>query len=98
MKTDEGYQILRVDARTAGSSTPTFHENSVREAITRERLPKEREKYLQDLRNDAYVNIAAAYHDSVAPLLNLVPPAAATKKPPKQDKGKGKILGIFPKP
>ena len=26
LKTDEGYQILRVDARTAGSSTPTFNE------------------------------------------------------------------------
>ena len=98
LKTDEGYQILRVNARTAGSNTPTFNENRVREAITTERLPKEREKYLQDLRNDAYVKIAENYRAAVEPLLNIVPPAAATKKPPKQDKGKGKILGIFPKP
>src|SRR5205823_6005666 len=52
LKTDEGYQILHVDARTVGSSTPTFNENNVREAITRERIEKERAKYLQDLRND----------------------------------------------
>ena len=79
LKTDEGYQILRVDARTSGQATPTFNETKVREELTRENLPQAREKFLQDLRNDGYVNIAAAYRDSVAPLLNIVPPAAATK-------------------
>jgi peptidyl-prolyl cis-trans isomerase SurA len=79
LKTDEGYQILRVDARTAGSAAATFNEMKVREAITMERLPKAREQYLQNLRNDSYVSIAEAYRDSVAPLLNIVPPAAATK-------------------
>jgi peptidyl-prolyl cis-trans isomerase SurA len=98
LKSDEGYQILRVDARTAGSNTPTFNDMKVREAITMERLPKEREKYLQGLRNDAYVKVAESYRAAVEPVLNIVPPAAATKKPPKQDKGKGKILGIFPRP
>jgi parvulin-like peptidyl-prolyl isomerase len=86
LKTDEGYQILRVDARTAGSSTPTFNENSVREAITRERSGKAREDYLQELRNDAYVKIADSYRESVEPLLKIVPPAAATKRPSKKDK------------
>lgn len=86
LKTDEGYQILRVDSRTAGSNTPTFNENNVREAITRERSPKAREDYLQGLRNDAYVKIADSYSASVEPLLKIVPPAAATKKPPKKDK------------
>ena len=95
LKSDEGYQILHVDARTAGSNTPTFNETRVREAITMERLPKEREKYLQDLRNDAYINIAESYRPSVEPLLHLVPPAAATKKAP--EKKKGKFLGIIPK-
>jgi len=85
-KTDEGYQILRVDSRSAGSNTPTFNENNVREAITRERSPKARENYLQELRNDAYVKIAETYRAGVEPLLNIVPPAAATKKPPKKDK------------
>ncbi len=79
LRTDEGYQILRVDARTAGSATPTFNEMKVREVITMERLPKAREQYLQDLRNDAYVKVAETYRESVAPLLNIVPPAAATK-------------------
>src|SRR5438128_1962811 len=32
LRTDEGYDILRVDARSAGSNTPTFNENQVREA------------------------------------------------------------------
>jgi peptidyl-prolyl cis-trans isomerase SurA len=86
LKTDEGYQILRVDSRTAGSNTPTFNENTVREAITRERSPKAREDYLQGLRNDAYVKIAETYRAAVEPLLKIVPPAAATKKPPKKDK------------
>ncbi|MGQ0760390.1 MAG: peptidylprolyl isomerase [Acidobacteriota bacterium] len=88
LKTDEGYQILRVDARTAGSSTPTFNEMKVRESITMERLPKAREKYLQDLRNDAYVSVAEAYRAAVAPLLNIVPPAAATKTDKKAKNGK----------
>lgn len=88
LKTDEGYQILRVDARTAGSSTPTFNENKVREAITMERLPKAREQYLQDLRNDAYVSVAEAYRAAVAPLLNIVPPAAATKTDKKDKNAK----------
>jgi peptidyl-prolyl cis-trans isomerase SurA len=86
LKTDEGYQILKVDSRTAGSNAPTFNENNVREMITRERSAKAREDYLQDLRNDGYVKIADSYHDGVAPLLKIVPPAAATKRPSKKDK------------
>jgi parvulin-like peptidyl-prolyl isomerase len=86
LKTDEGYQILRVDARNAGANTPVFNENRVREAMTMERLPKEREKYLQDLRNDAYVKVAEGYRAAVEPLLSIVPPAAATKNNSKKDK------------
>ena len=96
LKTDEGYHILRVDARTAGSNTPTFNENSVREAITRERSAKAREDYLQELRNDGYVKIAESYRAEVEPLLKIVPPAAVTKRAP--EKKKGKLLGIIPKP
>jgi len=86
LRTDEGYQILRVDARTAGANTPTFNEQNVRQAITMERLPKEREDYMQQLRNDAYVSIATSYRDAVQPLLKIVPPAAATKTTSKKDK------------
>jgi peptidyl-prolyl cis-trans isomerase SurA len=88
LKTDEGYQILRVDVRTAGAATPTFNENKVREAITMERLPKQREKYLQDLRNEAYVKVAENYRTVVEPLLNITPPAAATKKDKKEKNSK----------
>ncbi len=86
LKSDEGYQILRVDVRNAGSNTPTFNENMVREAMTHERSPKAREDYLQGLRNDSYVKIADTYREAVEPLLKIVPPAAATKKPSKKDK------------
>jgi len=86
LKTDEGYQILRVDARNAGTNTPTFNENQVREALTREGSSKAREDYLQELRNDGYIKIADNYRGSVEPLLKIVPPAAATKRPPKKDK------------
>jgi peptidyl-prolyl cis-trans isomerase SurA len=86
LKTDEGYQILRVDARTTGASTATFNEMAVRQAITMERLPKEREDYMQHLRNDAYVNVAESYRAAVEPFLKIVPPAAATKTTSKKDK------------
>lgn len=86
LKSDEGYQILHVDTRTAGSNSATFNENEVRGAMTQERSPKAREDYLQGLRNDAYVKIADSYSAQVAPLLKIVPPAAAVKKAAKKDK------------
>jgi len=97
LKSDEGYQILRVDTRTAGSNSPTFNENAARIAMTGEQSPKAREDYLQNLRNDAYVNVAANYKDAVLPLLKIVPPPALTKRD-QPDKKKGKILGIIPRP
>jgi peptidyl-prolyl cis-trans isomerase SurA len=101
LRTDEGYQILRVDARTAGSGTPTFNENQVREAITRERSPKAHDDYLQSLRDDAYIKVSKDYGDSVLPLLKIkqdfiVEKTGDEKKRP--EKKKGKLLGIFPKP
>ena len=98
LKTDEGYQIFRVDARNAGTTAATFNENQVRGAMTDEVLPKERENYLQTLRNDGYINIAVNYKAQVEPLLKIVPPPAAVRKDTKKPEGKGKILGIFPKP
>src|ERR1051325_8999633 len=86
LKTEEGYQILRVDSRTAGSNTATFNESDVRGAMTEERVQKAREDYLQSLRNDGYVKIADSYKEAVEPLLKIVPPAAAVKKAPKKDK------------
>jgi peptidyl-prolyl cis-trans isomerase SurA len=77
LRTNDGYQILRVDERTAASATAVFNENQVREAITIERSPKERETYLRNLMNDAYVKVADNYKDAVTPLLKQTPAAAA---------------------
>jgi peptidyl-prolyl cis-trans isomerase SurA len=105
LRGNDGYQIFRVDERTAASTTVTFNENQVREAITMERVTKQREDYLQNLRNEAYIKISENYRLAVAPLLKLDPQKMADnadvqtgtrEKPP--EKKKGKLLGIFPKP
>ena len=76
--TDEGIQIIHVDERTPGSSASTFNENAVREALMMERAPKERETYLQNLRNDAYIKIADDYADAVLPILKIEAPKTAS--------------------
>jgi peptidyl-prolyl cis-trans isomerase SurA len=97
---NDGYQILRVDERTPGSDAATFNENQVREAITIERTPKERDAYLKGLRDDAYIKISDSYRPGVAAILNLPPEKTADNsvqsKP--EEKKKGKLLGIFPRP
>jgi parvulin-like peptidyl-prolyl isomerase len=104
IRTPDGYQILRVDERTAASENAAFNENQVREAITIERSPKAREDYLEAKRNESYIKIGQNYRASVAPLLKLPPEETAENaegttagaKPP--EKKKGKFLKIFPKP
>ena len=104
LRLGDGYQILRVDERTAAATSATFNENQVREAITIERGAKSREDYLQSLRDEAYIKISENYRNAVAPLLKLAPEktaensdsSAAGAKP--SEKKKGKLLGIFPKP
>jgi len=105
LRSNDGYQIFRVDERTVAATTVAFNENQVREAITMERTSKQREDYLQNLRNEAYIKISENYRQSVAPLLKLDPAKMADNadvqtgtgsKPP--EKKKGKLLGIFPKP
>jgi peptidyl-prolyl cis-trans isomerase SurA len=77
IRTGEGYQILRVDARTPGGTTPTFNDNRVREAMLLERQPKERENYLQNLRNEAFIKVTETYRAGVEPLLKISAPVAA---------------------
>lgn len=77
IKGPEGYQILRVDERTPPGTTSTFNDNQVREAMMLERQQKEREDYMQNLRNEAFIKIGDAYRAAVEPLLKLTPPAAA---------------------
>ena len=79
IRTNEGYQILRVDARTPSGAQPVFNENRVREALLMERQQKEREDYLQKLRNEAFIKISETHRASVEPLLKIKAPAAAAK-------------------
>lgn len=79
IRTQEGYQILRVDARTQGGAEPAYNENRVREAMLVERQPQEREDYLQKLRNEAFIKISETHRASVEPLLKIKAPAAAAK-------------------
>lgn len=89
IRTSEGYQILRVDTRTPAGATPTFNDNRVREAILMERQPKEREDYLQNLRNEAFIKVSEAHRAQVEPLLKLKPPVTA-KSGEKNDEKKKK--------
>jgi peptidyl-prolyl cis-trans isomerase SurA len=77
IRTPDGYQILRVDERSAAGATPTFNDNRVREQMLMERQPKERETYLQTLRNEAFIKVTEAYRAGVEPLLKLTQPVAA---------------------
>ncbi|MCB1026000.1 MAG: peptidylprolyl isomerase, partial [Acidobacteria bacterium] len=79
---DIGMEIIRVDERVAGSSDSTFNEAAVRTAIMQEKLPEARKKFMNELRDDAYIKIRENYKALVAP--HLVPDdtktAAATSK------------------
>lgn len=88
IRTPEGYQILRVDARTPAGSTPTFNDNRVREAMLMETQAQEREKYLQTLRNEAFIKVTDTYRAGVEPFLKL--PAPVAKGGDKDDEKKSK--------
>lgn len=66
---DMGVVILRVDARKAASSESFFDENAVRMAITSEKAPNERKKFMSKLRGDAYIKISDTYRPIVSPIL-----------------------------
>lgn len=66
---DEGIEILRVDERTAASTEAVFDETEARKAMTYEKIPEERRKYLTTLRQESYIKINPTYRPSVAPLL-----------------------------
>ena len=73
-----GYTILRVDERTAAGEA-TYDERKVREAITMERLDKERKLYIEGLRREAYVDVAPSYREAVLPLLKTSEPQPTAK-------------------
>lgn len=78
IRSDEGFQILRVDERTAASDPQAFNEDKVREAITVERRDKERAEYLKTLRKDAYIKVASQYSAAVEPLLATTTTSSST--------------------
>jgi peptidyl-prolyl cis-trans isomerase SurA len=78
IRSDEGYQILRVDERIPGTDVPTFNENRVREAVTSERSEKARFDYMDKLRKEAYIKVAESYRAAVMPLLNTSSTTPAT--------------------
>ena len=105
LRTNDGFQIFRVDERTPASDAAVFNENQVREAMTIERSPKERDDYLQNLRNEAYIKVSKDYSAAVMPLLKLKEEATVERtddgssaEKPSANKKKGKFLKIFPKP
>jgi len=55
-----------------------------------ERQPKERESYLQNLRNEAFIKVTEAYKASVEPLLKLKQSATAKGADEKSDDKKSK--------
>ncbi len=91
LRTNEGYQILRVDERTPGSQTAEYNEMKVREMITMERREKGRTDFLQRLRKEAYIKISDNYRAALEPMLGITPaPAASTATPSGKDSGKDK--------
>ncbi len=92
VKTEQGYMLLRVDARTPAGE-PTFDDTRVREALTYERATKERENYVRQLRQEAYIEVAPGYRDVILPLLKAAPDktaSATTPAPEKKDDKKKK--------
>lgn len=78
LRYDEGFQILKVNERIAGSDTPVFNADRVREAITAQRSEKERVTYMEKLRKDAYIKISETYRASVTPFLGTGAAPAST--------------------
>ncbi|HKR02287.1 MAG TPA: peptidyl-prolyl cis-trans isomerase [Pyrinomonadaceae bacterium] len=75
IRSDEGFQILRVDERVAASDPTAFDENQVREAITVERRDTERLEYMKKLRKEAYIKVSKEYEATVLPLLSTDGPS-----------------------
>lgn len=86
IKAGDGFQILKVDGRVPAGSTPTFNDNRVREAMLGERQGKEREAYMQSLRNEAFIKVTDTYKPGVEPLLKINAPVAAKGDTKSDDK------------
>ncbi len=94
LDTEGGIIILRVDERTPAGET-VFDDNKVREAITVTRLEKERKTYMENLRRDAYIEVAPTYRDTLLPLLqtDAAKTASTTPAAKKDDTKKSEANG-----
>jgi peptidyl-prolyl cis-trans isomerase SurA len=77
---EEGIEILRIDERTSASKESVFSEEEVRSAMTYEKLPDERKKFMSTLRRDAYIKISESYRPIVSPILFADDRKAEVKK------------------
>ena len=84
--TEEGVEIFRLDEKKEANYE--FDENTVRGAMTYEKLPEARKKYLATLRRDGFVKVSETYRALVAPFLPKEENTAEVKKtePKKVDK------------
>jgi len=79
----EGVEILRVDERQNASTESFFDETEIRKALTYEKLPEARKKYIATLREESYIKINETYRPMVAPILQIEAKKTAEKKPGK---------------
>ncbi|MCY7375303.1 MAG: peptidyl-prolyl cis-trans isomerase [Pyrinomonadaceae bacterium] len=77
---EEGIEIFRVDERSKASVESFYDETEVRKAMTYEKLPAERKKFMTNLRQDAYIKISETYRPLVSPLLFADDRQAEVKK------------------
>ena len=86
--TEEGVEIFRLDEKKEANYE--FDENTVRGAMTYEKLPEERKKYLAGLRRDGFVKVSETYRALVEPFLPKDQNTAEVKKadPKKTDSKK----------
>jgi hypothetical protein len=77
---DIGIEIVRVDNYVPASTASNFDESQVRQYIMREKAPKARVKFIQDMREDSYIKIRENYRGIVSPFL-VKSPVTETEKP-----------------
>ncbi len=80
IETTEGIEIFRVDERSKATGESFYDEDQVRQAMTYEKMPEERKKYMTTLRQDAYIRISDTYRPTVSPLLFADDRKAEVKK------------------
>lgn len=82
---DDGIEIFRVDERKEANNE--FDENTVRGAMTYDKLPEARKKFFAELRKESFVKVAENYRALVMPFwekentAEVTDGSTATKKP-----------------